>query len=363
MSKSAIRGSAPRGFTLIELLVVIAIIAILIALLLPAVQQAREAARRSTCKNNLKQLGLALHNYHDVHQMFAVGQGGTQNSGNNGHGMRLDAMVGLLPYIDQAPMFNVIWGHPNGRGGLRPHLDAFEPWRTQLPGLLCPSDTFRRTGGVGKKSYMWSRGDTVYQTYHSSNNPNNGVRLTRGMSGRQMGVKIADVIDGTSNTIHMSEHAIAEFGPGAMTAPRLIQGTVRDVHAQETLRDNPGVCMAERGPGGLYANPTTVDGWHGDRWADNSGQRSSINTILPPNGPSCCTGGGVGGNCVTNVIAPSSYHTGGVHCLFVDGSVHFISENINTGNLSAPSPNSGPSPYGVWGALGTKDGGEPVGDF
>ena len=98
------------GFTLIELLVVIAIIAVLIALLLPAVQQAREAARRSQCKNNLKQMGLALHNYHDVFNMFVYGKGGTRGNGNtarnDGNYNRRSGMVSLLPYFDGAPQFN-----------------------------------------------------------------------------------------------------------------------------------------------------------------------------------------------------------------------------------------------------------------
>jgi len=85
--------------------------------------------------------------------------------------------------------------------------------------------------------------------------------------------------------------------------------------------------------------------------------------VLPPNGPSCCTGGGVGGNCRSSLIAATSYHTGGVNILRVDGSVQFVTDSIDIGNSGLRAPNSGASPYGVWGALGTKDGGEVVGAF
>ena len=157
-----------RGFTLIELLVVIAIIAVLIALLLPAVQQAREAARRTQCKNNLKQLGLALHNYHDTHGTLPIGSGITDPGGVGGR--RQSGFVGMLPFIEQAPLYQQISGTYTNSGGTTWGPFQCEPWNTsytpftaKIPGFLCPSDADTTAGGaIGKTNYMFSRGDSPW---------------------------------------------------------------------------------------------------------------------------------------------------------------------------------------------------------
>ena len=168
------------AFTLIELLVVIAIIAILIALLLPAVQQAREAARRTQCRNNLHQLGIAVHNYHDVFNCVVPCSG--RNGGPGGR--RQSGFVQLLPYFDQAPLYNMI-----SRGGTAASVngsrnyDGFSwvPWdnnhravRAMIPMLMCPSDgDTQEQRPRGKCNYMFSRGDTAWD-HNPSWNGNGG---------------------------------------------------------------------------------------------------------------------------------------------------------------------------------------------
>ena len=174
--KNPARRIAGKGFTLVELLVVIAIIAILIALLLPAVQNAREAARRTQCKNNLKQLGLALHEYHEAFNVFPYLQGGTGSgiiSGGfygDGNELQVNGFIQLLPYLDRAPLYRRIQSAsiPRPGGGFYPPWGsapddiAYTPWQARIPVFVCPSNpdgTF--TFNSGHRSYAMCMGDTV----------------------------------------------------------------------------------------------------------------------------------------------------------------------------------------------------------
>jgi prepilin-type N-terminal cleavage/methylation domain-containing protein/prepilin-type processing-associated H-X9-DG protein len=338
------------GFTLVELLVVIAIIGILIALLLPAVQAAREAARRMQCSNQLKQLGLALHNYHDTHKSFPPrGQGTTGSSdyATNNAG-RASAFIALLPYIEQTAMYNRIMAgdsqYPPGGPGA---WYGWSVWNNAPATLKCPSD-----GGVTQQAdavnYMFSMGDTITNNCWATS--------VRGLFAKRDGVRIAEITDGTSNTIAMSEHLFANFSPTTGSNLNVKQGIVTSLSG---LASSPGTCLGTRN-GQFYNASVTVKGRTGWKWTDGQAEKLGFTTILPPNSPSCSEPSNSNGDGANTIMSPSSNHPGGVMALFADGSTHFISETINTGNLGLSTVSSGLSPYGVWGALGSKDGGEAM---
>ena len=349
-----------RGFTLIELLVVIAIIAILIALLLPAVQQAREAARRTQCKNNLKQLGLALHNYHDVYNKFTFGQGGTGwNGTDTGNWNRLSGLVCLLPMLEESNLYNQIQsgGVINGTNypsmGPEPWRVNFQPWRTQIKALVCPSDgqvdqTWAdNRSPAGSTNYGFSWGDCVVRA-HNSTNP-------RGMFGRNRCFGISDATDGSSNTILMGELVRRQGGFSKLG------GTADNIAG---LNGDPSICIGTLDPANrnFFQTSMNIRGWSGDRWCDSNTSMTGITTVLPPNSPRCSQTGWDGS---WGVYSTQSRHIGGAQVLLGDGSVRFISENIDSGNSAAPDP-GGPgtaSPYGVWGALGSRNSNEVIGEF
>lgn len=204
-----------RAFTLIELLVVIAIIAVLIALLLPAVQQAREAARRTQCKNNMKQLGLALHNYHDVHNILPPGYTQENNGGYQGH----SALYFLLPYFEQANL----WSTFNANKPLtNKTTSAGVLAASVIPVFLCPSDP----GSEGLSSYVsggniYLHGKTCYRMnagsrpFFATSSSNDGVFMCLGPAARKASTapvgtatKIANLTDGLTNTIAFGEHSL-----------------------------------------------------------------------------------------------------------------------------------------------------------
>ncbi|MFN9718899.1 MAG: DUF1559 domain-containing protein [Planctomycetota bacterium] len=353
-----------RAFTLIELLVVIAIIAILVALLLPAVQQAREAARRTQCKNNLKQLGIALHNYHDVYNRFQAGTGGTDNGGDTSNWSRLGALPAILPYIEQANVYQqfqsggVLPGSgtswfPNGPA---PWRDDYPVWRNSFAAFKCPSESSRGPGwpAIGRTNYAVCFGDTIIENNQSGNW--NSSRPIRGMFGLFTSFGFRDMVDGSSNTIMMGEICVATENNRSD-----LNGNVVDFDASA----NPASCKSTAVvTNRQYNTSLTLRPWRGDRWCEGNCSSTGFVTVLPPNSPNCSSGGGWDGG--WGLYSAGSRHVGGAQILLGDGSVRFVSENIDSGNQSAPDPNSsggGRSPYGVWGALGTRSSGEVVGEF
>ena len=255
----------PRAaFTLVELLVVIAIIGILIALLLPAVQAAREAARRMQCANNLKQFGLALHNYHDVYKAFPPRRGGTAGYGIVGSSDRFDgnydrksAFIFLLAFLEQGALADqVAAGNvlntngrmipPGGPAGWYTNPN-WTPWNTQISVVLCPTDKpILVPAQQAKHSYAFSIGDSAGDT--DSGNVlawNRADSQTRGMfAGSQKCKRFQDIIDGTSNTIAMSERV---FGGNYSGTPGGAGRDVRTAAARNvaSVLTSPGTCYAK----------------------------------------------------------------------------------------------------------------------
>jgi type II secretory pathway pseudopilin PulG len=353
---------------LVELLVVIAIIGILVGLLLPAVQSAREAARRMQCTNNMKNLALALHNYHDAYRTFPPqGVGSTQPSGNWGSGnWRLQQnnrgswLLTSSPYYDQQPLKDRIDeggilsnsdGVPTGRGGSHGLWDGYYPYRIKVATILCPSDgrgIRSADNQAAKNNYMGCVGDSLLNNHNSTSN--------RGMFSHIKGTGIRDAKDGTSNTAFLSERSIqtAWGGPSCNN----LHGCYTIVSG---LDNNPSACLATRGPGAtVLGNYPTSHQRIGEAWATGYSQMVSFTTVLPPNSPQCANGRG---EWQWGVYPPDSYHPGGVNLAMSDGSLRFISNSIDVGDVSLPGPsinNLKQSVYGLWGALGTKDGTEPT---
>jgi prepilin-type N-terminal cleavage/methylation domain-containing protein len=361
-----------RGFTLIELLVVIAIIAILIALLLPAVQQAREAARRSQCKNNLKQIGLALHNYHDVFGRFVYRKGGTGTIASDpsrldGNYNRRSGLISLMPYMDQAPYYEIIEAGdptttpPVPKGGAAP-WSGWVTYRKQVPGLLCPSDP-GSANVRGNCSYAFSMGDYVGAS-------NRDATVVNGLFAANTCYGIQAITDGASNTLAFSERCIAVgatggagFGINGKALPDVREGVLTSV---ATINTSPGSCLAAAAPlisNRKYTTYAAVKGRFSSIWQDAQPENVAFLAVLPPNGPSCINDANGNADGAINLLTASSHHTGGVHALMADGAVRFISDSINTGNLGIANTIGGPSPHGIWGALGTRAGSENVGDF
>jgi len=351
----------------VELLVVIAIIGILVALLLPAVQAAREAARRNQCSNNLKQLGLALHNYHDTHKAFpSHGAGTTFNQGG------LSCFVMILPMLEQTPLYDAIsgplqadqlypaWG-PSPLWGSQT-MSRYWPWCAVIATLKCPSDGANNkapnSDGFGFTNYVACQGDGVWQ---HNNYAYPGIRgVLPGGNGdgtKHPQVSVAQVIDGLSNTIALSERLVADGG-------RKMKRSV--AHSVSGLENNPSLCLALRGSGNDWPAAVTslYTNYNGRSWASNASMHSVFTTVMPPNGPSCAYA--TWGVVTPGVYPPTSNHPGGVNAAMADGSVRFVSDTIDTGNLASPdwyglrnTPGyAGASPYGVWGAMGSIDGKE-----
>ncbi|MDF1844473.1 MAG: DUF1559 domain-containing protein [Rubripirellula sp.] len=393
------------GFTLVELLVVIAIIGVLVGLLLPAVQAAREAARRMSCSNNFKQIGLGLHNYHSAFKQLPTQLGGTGDNLQGGdryylasdrtNNQSLSFLVGLTPYVEQQALWEQI-SNPNTTDLNNPGVprvpawpamgptatvtnaqnasprtsvynDGYQPWMTEVPTFRCPSDPGNGLPAMGRTNYAACLGDAnrfhdagpfssrlVLNSYRSQEIRASG----RGVFVARSEVRFRDILDGLSNTI-MGGEITTDLGD------RDVRNRMNERVGTTEIQNNPIACRDDIDPERprnwlSTVNLRSLDSeGRGFRWANGNGNFTSINTILPPNSELCVRFGPTG----FGVLPPSSQHQGGCHVLMADGAVVFVTDSIEAGDstngtvIRSGTGNRAPgskSPYGLWGALGTK---------
>ncbi len=402
------------GFTLVELLVVIAIIGVMVGLLLPAVQAAREAARRMACSNNVKQIGLGLHNYHSSYNLLPQYQGGSGGlpisvSFDPIVGVDANALsifVGLLPFIEQqalweqisSPLVDPISGGIFPAMGPTPYkrlashsVTRYEPWLTEIGTLRCPSDPGFGLPAHARTNYAACLGDSA-MVNHSPLVPGLGrwpedVNAAVAARGSCRGAFVArqftsfsDLRDGLANTILVGE-INTDLGDEDITT----QLSVVDL---PDVAINPNFCYDQgyRDPArprfwGTNSTAVEIDYRRGHAWALGLHLCTGFNTILPPNQGMCGSIGSVVSRLMGGVTPASSRHQGGAHVLLADGAVRFVTDSIEAGssstttvfvdmngdgNLSdssaAPYQAGSRSPFGLWGAMGTRASSEVLQD-
>ena len=349
-----------RGFTLIELLVVIAVIAVLIALLLPAVQQAREAARRTQCKNNLKQLGLGALNYESTYAVFPMGDC-TRNYGS-GEIPQATVHCYLLPFIEQANLYNEL--------NFLAQINAASTAAAKdakvkiIPAFHCPSDSNPQVNNVAGANILSESSN--YMQCLGSISTHAGVYLTAGTGStagtpitagsnlqpetqlhgiffRNSGTKTRDITDGMSNTALMAE---IKTGPNNTSSLLTVPAGDPKDFTVATASSNVWSGNDQLFPPSDCENRATKAwAYRGLEWYRALMVATYYNHTLPPNAPfrDC-----IASNLYQGHFAARSYHIGGVNCVLADGSIRFVSNNVDTN---------------VWRAVGTKANGETVSDY
>jgi prepilin-type N-terminal cleavage/methylation domain-containing protein len=345
-----------RAFTLIELLVVIAIIAVLIALLLPAVQAAREAGRRAQCVNNLKQIGLAIHNYHDTFQCLPFGKGPDYMAidPNAPIYARWSAHSQILPFIEQRALFDSInfslppdtpdLGVP-GMGDMMPpytspNASNVTSTRVMVSAFLCPSDAGGVSGWVASTCYSANEGCWLCDACEATPSTVAPGELPRGPFYNKSCVRLSGFVDGTSQTALFSERRRGRGTPDPKSDLFQMNNATSLNQTYQTCNAlNPSMAM-------VYTSSV------GMAWAIGDMSCTTYNHVSTPNTRSCAgTGMGMGmmgEDAMINMavqLPPSSFHPGGVNVLIGDGGVRFVKDGIT---------------LNAWRSLSTRNGGEII---
>lgn len=400
---SAVRSA----FTIVEMFCILVLLGVMIGLLLPAVQSAREMARRTSCANNLTQVALAMHNYHSAFEQLPTQLSGTDGSPVVGmdNDRRLSCFVALLPFLEMPGLQDSIsrplersdsvrldmWyleeelesaqpGRSNESqqpwvaGGPEPSQPKYVPWRTEPPALRCPSDPGTGTPALARTNYAVCLGDGVVAGDSGPWKEVQGDFVTdpelvkqttaamRGVFVPRVTMRLSDVTDGLSSTLMLGEIATGLGDRDRRTEPAAGPGAT-------VLRDNPswarenGLLDIDRPrfwdvttTSKVLSGNTSMR--RGFRWADGMPLYTAFNTILPPNREITLRDDRDDG---WGILPLSSRHPGGAQSCFADGAVRYITDSIEAGDERQPtvydgSPNvpGSESPYGLWGALGTR---------
>jgi len=363
-------------FTLTDLTGILIIIALITGLAFPSIQASREAARRHACMDKLRQLGVAIHQYHDTHETLPGHKVGP------GSGNRISAFTALLPHIGHQSLYEEIaeqrWQVPWNRAKVdtqgQPIKDADgrdipSPYCTPIPLFLCPADSAglsKNADELGFNNYVFSHGDWI---------TGQDETFSRGAFVPENRLTFDDILDGVSNTLAMSERSIAADRrkiPGVSDntvweydGVDKTQGTIiiteRDVDPEDAEKPCMVRCF-QNSNSDILNEPEKLRidrSRAGVRWADGQHFFTVFNTILPPNGPSCIVSTD---DRKPLVAPPTSYHITGVNGLMLDGQVRFISNHIDYGGDFAGKKcvREGQSPFGVWGAMGSIADTKPV---